>query len=131
MSGFESLVSSRKDWLESVLRPWCQQAELADLRKAEQEWLDLAGRPSPESTLWTWAWSRFPELVYDGLVGVNETRVLRVCMRSGLTLTGYPDGRRSQRGELWLISVGQSDKGELVEHGPLAIDQIESVEPVE
>lgn len=130
MADFEQLVASRKEWIESVLRPWCVAAPLAELKKAEQEWTDIAGRPAPEATLWTWAWSRFPELVHEGLTGVNETRAVCVTLKSGIRFEGFPDGRRSERGQLWLIQVDEAAPERLQEHGPLSIDQIETVEPV-
>ena len=127
MSSFDELVLSRRAWIEDVLRPWCQAATLSELRKAELEWPDLAGRADPEATLWTWAWSRFPAIVHEGLPGLNETQALRLTLRDGTTITGWPDNRRSRRGELVVITLG--DGGRTAEHGPFTIDDIAGVEP--
>ena len=42
MATFDELVSSRKQWIEKVLKPWCQRAAHKDLTLAEQEWGDIA-----------------------------------------------------------------------------------------
>ncbi len=131
---FDQLATSRKAWIEETLRPWCQAASRKDLLKAEQEWLDIAGRAAVEHTLWTWAWERFPALVYDGLTGVNETQQVTVQLRSGETITGYPEGRRSQRGELFLLAQDESDSTSalaLTEVGPFSLDDVKSVEPLQ
>ena len=41
---FENLAAARRDWIQQVLRPWCQAASLKELRKAELEWLDIASQ---------------------------------------------------------------------------------------
>lgn len=128
MARFEDLAASRREWIASVLRPWCQAAPLAELRKAEQEWQDIAGRIDADSTLWTWAWSRFPNLVHEGLSGVDETHEVRVTLSGGSTVTGYPDARKSQKGWLVLVATGGSLSGE--ELGPYSIDEIFEVERI-
>ncbi|MCA9051772.1 MAG: hypothetical protein KDA89_23705, partial [Planctomycetaceae bacterium] len=50
---FAALAASRREWIDSVLRPWCRQANLKDLRQAESEWTDIAGRVDVAATLWT------------------------------------------------------------------------------
>jgi hypothetical protein len=122
MSSFEEMIASRKDWIEEVLRPWCQQATLKDLKQAEQEWLDIGGKVATEMTLWTWAWERFPVLTHDGLTGVNETAEVTVSLKDGRTITGFPDGRKSVQGKLVLID---SETGK--EQGPFIIDEVERV----
>ena len=122
MSSFETLITSRKDWIENVLRPWCREAPLRDLKKAADEWTDIAGKVAPEPTIWTWCWERFPELVHEGLTGVDETVQIRVRLKDDRELSGYPDGRASQQGTLTILNA---DEGE---QGPFTIDQIETVE---
>ena len=100
MQTFADLVASRKAWLADVLTPWCRQAALADLRRAELEWVDIAGKVDPEKTLWYWAWSRFPELVNADLMAIDEARRVTVVLRDGRRFTGYPDSRRSKQGQL-------------------------------
>ncbi|MGH7201549.1 MAG: hypothetical protein ACREJB_13140, partial [Planctomycetaceae bacterium] len=126
MATFEELIASRKRWIEEVLRPWCRGASRADLRRAELEWQDIAGRADPAATLWTWAWGRFPALVHGELPGVDETHRVCVTMTDGESVTGFPDGRRSRQGELYLLCEGAA--GALVERGPYSIDEIAAVE---
>ena len=90
---------------------------------AEHEWTDIAGRVGPDNSLWIWAWSRFPDLVCDGLLNVNETRQVRVHLRDGGQAEGFPDARLSQRGQLVLLSGGSAP----TELGPYPIDDILSV----
>ena len=125
---FEQLVASRREWIDNTLRPWCKTAKLHELRQAEQEWTDIAGRADPDATLWTWAWQRFPELVHEGLPGVNETLQVRVTLNDGRSFTGFPDGRRSKRGELLLVSSQDGDASQPPEFGPFPIDDVRSVE---
>ena len=98
-----------------------------DLRLAEFEWTDIAGKVDPARTLWYWAWSRFPQLVHDELAGIDETRAVCVSLKNGDCATGYPDARRSQRGELYLVALGKQGTRNSTELGPFAIDQISEV----
>ncbi|REJ89855.1 MAG: hypothetical protein DWQ45_25400 [Planctomycetota bacterium] len=118
MTTFDELVGSRREWIETVLKPWCRIAPRKELLKAEQEWPNLAGRVDPERTLWLWAWGRFPALVADGLHGIDETHQVVVARQGGGSLAGYPDARESRQGRLVL-------------HGdasPIDLDEIVSVE---
>ena len=122
---FEELVASRKAWLTDVLQPWCRTATLSALRKAEQEWMDIAGKVAPEKTLWPWAWSRFPDLVHETL-GIEETAEIEVVLLDGRIVRGYPDARRSQSGQLVVWGQDSPDT-DLNERGPFSIEQISSV----
>ena len=122
---FEQLAAARRGWIETVLRPWCQVSSLKELRKAEVEWFDIAGRADTNATLWTWAWERFPEIVHPDLPGVNETFEVLVTLTDESQISGFPDGRKSQRG--MLILLGVSEAGDTLTHGPLSIDQIAAV----
>lgn len=126
---FEHLAAARRQWIETVLRPWCRKASASELRKAELEWLDIAGRVDAVATLWTWAWERFPDLVHPDLPGVDETHCVEVTFGDGSVCCGYPDARRSQRG--MLVLLGEGSGGESTPHGPFAIDQIRSVRRTE
>ena len=120
---FEDLAASRRGWIESVLRPWCQQASLKQLRQADMEWHEFAGRVDAHATLWTWAWERYPALVHDDLAGVNETNEVSVTLQDGRIATGFPDGRQSLKGQLVLATtVGQAE-----DSGPFSIDEIVDV----
>ena len=125
MNTFEDLVFSRKAWIDDVLKPWCMRACRGDLLKAEPEWLDIAGKVPAEKTLWPWAWSRFPELVHESL-GIEETTEVEVRLKDGRSFTGFPDSRKSLRGQLvmWLRPMIGQAEGEV---GPFSIDEIESV----
>ena len=125
MISFEELVKSRKSWLNDVLRPWCQQARRTDLIKAEPDWVDIAGKVDPNKTLWAWAWSRFPDLVHESL-GIEETAEVEVLLKDGRKFQGFPDSRKSQRGQLILCGydVVATKPAEV---GPFSIDDIESV----
>lgn len=123
---FEQLAAARREWIESVLRVWCRQATLKELRKAEQEWFDIAGRADVNPTLWTWAWERFLDIVHPELPGVHETFEVRVTLTDGQQIVGYPDGRKSQRG--MLVIVGKTEAGDLKVHDPISIDQVSGVE---
>jgi hypothetical protein len=117
VSPFDELVASRRSWIDEVLKPWCRRAPLADLKRAELEWSDLAGRIDPLATLWTWAWGRFPDLVHEQLPGVNETNEVRVTLKNGAEHVGFPDNRKSTTGRLVLATRAG-------EAGPWPIDQI-------
>ncbi len=124
MQTFEYLVNSRREWIDSVLKPWCQQAKLVDLKKANDEWLDIAGKVDASSTLWTWAWSRFPDAVYDGLTGIDETNEVRLTLQDGTAVTGFPDNRASgpESIVIWRRHETADAAGE--ELGPYSIDEI-------
>jgi hypothetical protein len=126
---FEALAESRRQWIDNVLRPWCRQASLKQLRQAEVEWLDVAGRVDVTATLWTWAWERFPELTHPDMAGVNETNEVQVILRDGTELFGFPDSRRSERGMLVLVARS-ADRGHVRDVGPTSIDDIQHVKPV-
>ena len=125
-SSFDQLAESRRQWIHDVLEPWCRNATMRDLRRAEMEWHDVAGRVDPQATLWTWAWSRFPGLVAEGISGVDETSEVSVTLKGGSVLTGYPDARQSRSGELVLVS--RDADGQTTEQPPLSIDEIAHVE---
>lgn len=123
MSNFSELVRSRRGWIDEVLTPWCRAAARDDLLQAAEEWLDIAGKVDVESTLWTWAWSRFPPLVYEGLPGINETHPVLVTLADGRIVSGFPDSRAGEPGELVLVEAGEA----ATTHGPFSIDEIECV----
>jgi hypothetical protein len=118
---FLELAASRRQWIDDVLRPWCRRVELKDLRQAELEWFDLAGKVDPAATLWTWAWERFADLVHPDFPGVHETHRVEVLLKDQSTFCGYPDSRTSRRGTLTLVD--RTDEG-LLEIGPISIDQV-------
>ena len=122
---FEDLAASRRDWIEQILKPWCLQANLNQLRQADAEWLDIAGKVDQSATLWTWAWERFPALTHEGLAGVNETHRVQVALNDDSSFAGFPDNRKSLRGTLVLVDT--TTAGGLQEHGPFSIDDIKSV----
>ena len=128
MSMFEDLAASRRAWISDVLQPWCREANLASLRQAEHEWIDIAGKVAPEKTLWAWAWSRFPELVHETL-GIEETSEVEVTLNDGRTVRGFPDARGSQRGMLvlWGRCTEDEDPREL---GPFSLEAISSIKRV-
>lgn len=129
MTTFTELVESRKEWLNTILRPWCEQAAMRDLRKAADEWTDIAGRIDPEMSIWLWAWGRFPVLVTDGLNGLDETHAVCVTLKNGTRVSGYPDSRESRTGKLWLLRTdGEDSAGKLA--GPWTIDDVERVDRV-
>jgi hypothetical protein len=128
MASFDELVTSRRAWIDDVLQPWCRNAALADLLKAEAEWNDIAGRVDSAATLWTWAWCRFPALVHEELSGLNETREVRLTLRDGREVVGYPDARSCELARLLLLESSTSGNQE---HGPFSIDEIAAVEFVE
>ncbi len=120
---FEDLAASRRQWIESVLRPWCGQASLGQLKQADMEWHDFAGRVDPDATLWTWAWERFSAVVHDDLPGVNETHEVTVELSDGREFSGFPDGRRSQNGQLVLVDANHSGE----DYGPFSIDDVAAI----
>lgn len=123
MNSFVGLASSRRQWIHETLLPWCRQASYRDLLEAEQDWGNIAGQVDPEITLWAWAWGRFPELIHDGMPGLNETSEVRLCLSDGQTVVGYPDRQASSRGEIVLVSRTETGFETL---GPFRIDEIES-----
>ena len=124
-SDFDSLSASRRNWIDEVLRPWCRAMPVVELRKAEQEWFNIAGRVDANATLWTWAWERFPAIVHPDLPGVNETHEVTVLLRDCRSFTGFPDNRESQRGQLIMVST--TEDGTLAHFGPILIDQIADI----
>lgn len=126
MTTFDELVASRKRWIDEVLQPWCRQASRKDLMRAAMDWGDIAGRVDENATLWTWAWSRFPALVHEGLAGVNETSPVQVTLKTGESFSGFPDARESTNGQLVLIPLAGGGQA----FGPFSIDDIADVQPV-
>jgi hypothetical protein len=126
---FEALVASRQQWIADVLKPWCRAACWKELFKASQDWSNLAGVVDPQATLWTWAWSRFPALVEDGLTGINETYPVRVTTRDQRLIVGYPDNRASQHGKLRVL-CNSTDEGGSTLSDAISIDDIVAVERV-
>ena len=124
MSHFEELALSRRQWIQDVLIPWCAKAILRDLREAEHDLNNIAGRVDPKATLWSWAWGRFPDLVHDSMPGVNETIEVNVTLRSGESFVGYPDNTKTMGGQL--ILAGRDQDGDMAEFGPFSIDAVES-----
>lgn len=123
---FEDLAASRRHWIDTVLAPWCRLASQKQLRQAEPEWLDIAGRVDTNATLWTWAWERFPVLTYPDMAGVNETQEVEVTLKDGTVIQGYPDSRQSVRGNLILLGRN-SETGKTSQLGPYSIDDIRGV----
>lgn len=126
MANFADLAASRRTWINDVLIPWCRQAARTQLRLAELEWHDIAGRVDPEKTLWAWAWSRLPGLVHEELGGIDESGMVSVLLSEGRTFVGYPDARQSKQGELVLL-CRSDESGRFLEAGPFSIDDIQSV----
>ncbi len=122
---FEHLAAQRREWIEKVLRVWCQRASMKELRKADLEWFDIAGRADANATLWTWAWERFPAIVHPDLPGVHETHLVNVLLKDGSSISGYPDSRQSLRG--MLVLVGSDIHGAMITHPAVSIDQIAEV----
>ena len=123
---FEALAASRREWIDTVLHPWCVAATQKQLMQAATEWLDLAGRVDIDATLWTWAWERFPVLTHPELSGVNETHPVCVRLENGDEYRGFPDSRQSTRGNLVLLGKDEST-GLNTTLGPFPIDAITSV----
>lgn len=126
---FADLAASRRGWIDDVLRPWCRQATRKDLRLAELEWTDIAGKVDAAKTLWAWAWSRFPDAVHDEL-GLDETTELTVTLTSGSAITGFVDARESTSGQLVLWARDPSTNA-LQSRGPYSIDEITSIHHAE
>jgi hypothetical protein len=128
MKTFAELAASRRTWLDEILKPWCQTASRRDLLLAEHEWTDVAGKVDPVKTLWCWAWGRFPGLVNQELQGIDETTAVRVSLKDGQTVSGFPDARESQHGELYLLGrdPGQTFRTNML--GPFSIDDVQAVE---
>jgi hypothetical protein len=124
---FSELVASRQQWIADVLVPWCRNARLADLRLAETDWTDIAGKVDPEKTLWFWAWSRFPSLVHPEFSGIDETREVTVCLKTGERHQGFPDSRRSRQGQLLLLGRATPDSRQISELGPFSLDEIQEI----
>ena len=129
MTSFDELAEARRTWLQQILRPWCQQAARRELLKAEAEWVDIAGKVDPEKTLWLWAWSRFPELVHESL-GIEETSRVEIQTKDGKLYGGFPDARKSLRGQLMIWGCELTTET-LTELGPFAIDDVVSVRRTE
>jgi hypothetical protein len=123
---FEALAASRKAWIADVLKPWCQTAPRSALRLAELEWNDIAGRVAPEKSLWAWAWGRFPELVHAELNGIDESSAVTVTLKNGRQVTGYPDARQSEQGQLVILCRNPST-GRTTAEGPFPMDEISNV----
>lgn len=123
---FDALVVSRKAWLNDVLKPWCRSAPRASLQLAELEWSDIAGRVSPEKSLWAWAWGRFPELVHPELNGIDESSAVTVTLKNGRQVTGYPDARQSEQGQLVILCRNPAG-GRTTSEGPFPMEDISSI----
>lgn len=123
---FESLVASRKAWIAEVLKPWCQSAPRTALRLAELEWGDIAGRVSPEKSLWAWAWGRFPQLVHAELNGIDESSAVTMTLKNGRQITGYPDARQSEQGQL-VILCRDPNGGRTTSEGPFPMEDIAAI----
>jgi hypothetical protein len=128
-TSFEELAASRRQWIDEVLRPWCRQATLTQLRQAELEWLDIAGRVDINATLWTWVWERFAVLTHPEMAGVNESHEVQVRLRDGTTAQGFPDSRESIRGTLVLVPCG-TEPGTPQLLGPYSVDDVAAVKQV-
>ena len=123
---FDALVASRKAWIADVLKPWCQTAPRAALRLAELEWGDIAGRVSPEKSLWAWAWGRFPDLVHPELNGIDESSAVTVTLKNGRQVTGFPDARQSEQGQLVILCRDPSG-GRTTSEGPFPMEEISAI----
>lgn len=121
MKSFAELAASRREWISGQLVPWCRQASFRDLVEAEQDWGNIAGRVDPGMTLWTWAWSRFPAVIHDGMPGLNETCEVRLKVADGRDAVGFPDREASSRGQIVLVSRTEMGFEQL---GPFRIDEI-------
>ena len=124
---FLDLAASRRAWIEQVLKPWCAQASVAQLKLAELEWVDIAGKVDPEATLWAWAWGRFPGLVNADLGRIDEARQVTVELHDGRKYTGFPDARESRQGGLVLLCRLPDEPKRFANQGPFALEAIASV----
>lgn len=125
---FEELAASRRDWISNVLQPWCEQARQSELKRAHDEWNDLAGRVDPTVTLWFWAWRRFPDLINSDLGRFDESAVIRLVLSDGREVTGTPDARASRGGQIVLVCRPVDGSRGFVDAGPFSIDEIVSAE---
>ncbi len=128
---FSQLVALRKAWIEQELKPWCTAARLADLKMAELEWPDIAGKVAPDATLWAWAWSRFPALVHPELGQIDETREVVVMLHDGRRVVGFPDARQSRQGTLVVFSRQAGALPRYADAGPFVIDDIAQITRLE
>ena len=128
MKTFAELAASRRAWLDDILKPWCQAASRRELLQAEHEWTDVAGKVDPVKTLWSWAWGRFPGVVNTELQGIDETTAVRVTLRDGQEVEGYPDARESLHGELYLLGRDPGNPRRSLTLGPFLIDDVVTIE---
>lgn len=126
MQTFQELAASRRQWIDDILVPWCRQASRRELREAEMDWMNVAGRVDPAMTLWIWAWSRFPALTHENVGSLDETKEVQVTLRSGESVIGFPDARESENG--LLVLLGKADGGDFEHLGPFSIDDVQAVE---
>ena len=130
MHSFADLVASRRAWIDHELKPWCVRATVSQLKLAELEWLDIAGRVDAETTLWAWAWSRFPDLVNQDLNLIDESRQVHVTLQDGREFTGYPDARQSKQGQLVLLARAPGSPRSYADVGPFPLDEISTIKAV-
>jgi hypothetical protein len=128
---FAELVASRQEWIEDILKPWCRAASWKELMQAQQDWANIAGQVDPQTTLWAWAWGRFPVLVHDGLPGLDETHRIRVTLQDARIREGFPDNRESRFGKLKLLGETKPGSGQFELSEAISIDDIISVERVD
>ncbi|MCP4174685.1 MAG: hypothetical protein GY758_28370 [Fuerstiella sp.] len=128
-TSFEELAASRRQWIDDVLRPWCRQATQQQLRDAELEWLDIAGRVDVQATLWTWAWERFSVLTHPEMAGVNESHEVQLRLQDGTVVQGFPDSRESIRGTLVLVPCRTEPAAPRL-RGPYSVDDVAAVQLV-
>jgi hypothetical protein len=129
MNTFAELVASRRAWIDNELKPWCARASVSQLRLAELEWQDIAGRAAPEMTLWAWAWGRFPPLVNPDLGTIDEAQRIVVVLKDGRRFTGFPNARESTQGMLVLVGRTSTEPKRFETLGPFSLDEIARIEP--